>query len=1319
MTDYPNPSNNIKSLPAGANTTRLQGLGLVIARAIWFAVTGITVALLVISSPALFQISRHLPSGYEGALVDLGLSAHSLTVYFVAMELVAMVAFFAVAVAIFWFRSDDWMAIFTSLMLVTFGAVITQSLGHLLAAAQPLVIWLVQFVFATGLSSLLVFIYIFPNGKFAPRWTLPASIIYAGWMAVSFFFPNSRLNPNFWSPVLGFVANMAWYLSGLFVTNYRQKHLFTPVELQQTKWVTFGLLAALLGFVVSSLVQMIPLSDQPDGSYLVYFLIGNSISLVLTIMVPLTIGLSILHYRLWEVDVIIHGTLVYGALTGTLGLLYLGSVFVLQRMFHVVIGRQSEAAVILSTLAIAALFRPWRQRLQNFIDRRFYREQVDFRRAFADFSREVRAIIDLPELLRVLVYRTTDLLHISHGAVFLRDQDGAFYLAESRNVTSAQVERLPQETRIFYLDRLHRGDVVSRSGDPACALLVPLLAPRIEMQRAPAPTKQPGQQLIGVLALGPRLSGQDYTRDDQELLRGLADQAGTAIHVARLIEEKQTEAQRKEEAERRLEAYRHSPTGRAEALAQQLVDQPDTALIEIYRLAQSALRDPNAASLLANLPQALAQKMGQEQDPNGLETWMVGLAEGFNYLFTSPVSPELLPVGLRTLVTVLPVLTLFPPVSDPEGAKEVRRGAPEALAIYRLCQEALDANSITQIIQLSDVRLRVADVFADQSPVGDLQSEFLVDLSHALSSLQLVIDALRACDLVDTTQDKLAYLASAIERLRQVDRQARAELGGIDRPVVRRIVESWLAVVASAMGELQTRAQLVCQLLTRHTWVGDVVLLALGLRNDGRGTALNLRVTLAPAPEYTALQDMAQIERLSPGEEAQAELRVHLRNASRLEQFRARFIIQYDDPRGPDQVENFADVVYLLAAEGEFQFIPNPYVVGTPLQPGSPLFFGRQDVIAFIQDNLSAAHRNNLVLIGQRRTGKTSLLKQLSARLGQDYLPVYLDGQSLALDPGLPNFFLALATEITFAVQDCGFEMQPPQSEDYASSSAANFERRFLLQVRQTIGGRHLLLLLDEFEELEASVRRGSLDDSVFAFLRHIIQHTPNLSVIFCGTHRLEELSADYWSVLFNISLYRPIAYLEKAEGMRLIQEPVQDYGMRYDDLALDKLWRVTAGHPYFLQLLCHSLVNRHNLSGRQAGKIQRNYITVADVNAALEDILASGEAHFVYLWSDSTAVEKLALTALSRMMPLTGQVGPAQVLDYLAERGVSIAPAPSGERQAVSEAMHHLALRDILQASTAADATLGETYRWQLGLLGLWVEKYKSLSRVVDEVER
>jgi len=309
----------------------------------------------------------------------------------------------------------------------------------------------------------------------------------------------------------------------------------------------------------------------------------------------------------------------------------------------------------------------------------------------------------------------------------------------------------------------------------------------------------------------------------------------------------------------------------------------------------------------------------------------------------------------------------------------------------------------------------------------------------------------------------------------------------------------------------------------------------------------------------------------------------------------------------------------------------------------------------------------------------------------------------MGLDPGMANFFLNLATEISFALEDQGVAMPQPNLEEFENSPASTFEHHFLAKTFQSIGQRHLLILFDEFEELEGAVRRGHLETSIFGYLRHLMQHIPNLSFIFCGTHRLEELAADYWNVLFNLSLYKRVGYFSVEEALRLIQQPVEASGMRYDDLALDKMWRVTAGHPYFLQLLCHSLVNRHN-------KTERNYMTVADVNAALDEILSSGEAHFIYLWTESTSEEKMILTAISRMLPLTGSIQAVQVSDYLAERGVRF------ERRDIREALHRLMLRDILKVEGLENG--GEsTYRWQLGLLGLWVEKYKSLGRVMDEV--
>ena len=616
--------------------------------------------------------------------------------------------------------------------------------------------------------------------------------------------------------------------------------------------------------------------------------------------------------------------------------------------------------------------------------------------------------------------------------------------------------------------------------------------------------------------------------------------------------------------EERAQAYRNSPQGRAEGTRDALLESADQALMALYDLAQQA--DTEAiGSMFSRLPDVLQAAR---------QTTLAKLAEGYDFICRSQTERELLPVGLRHLLSGL-------------GMREAQslHHAAEAAELYSICQGAIEAASVSTITGLLPALQALGNSTGAGKPFGDLKG--------ALKGLVAVVQSLHAYERVDTTQDRRSYLVSAVERLAHAGRAAQA-LRAADLPIAGRILENWLAIVSGSMSDLQTRAQISVRLLTRHTWEQDVITLALRVRNEGQGTALNVRLKLVESADYDLLDQGSMIERLATGQEDQVELRVRPRGRPEQVQLRARVVVQYDDPRGPDQVEHFADVVQLLGSAPSFQFIPNPYVAGTPLEAGSPLFFGREDVFAFIDENLEAAHRNNLVLIGQRRTGKSSLLKQLPLRLGERYVPVYLDGQSIALEPGLPAFFLNMATEIAFALKARGFAVGTPRPRQFADRPAYTFEHDYLRRVRAAIGDRHLLLLLDEFEELESAVKSGSLDASIFGFLRHLIQHEPGLCVIFCGTHRMEELATDYWSVLFNISLYKHVGFLEYDEAARLIREPVAAYGMRYDDLALDKMWRITAGHPYFLQLLCHSVVNQHNRAGRMGTRASRSSVTAA-----------------------------------------------------------------------------------------------------------------------------
>jgi hypothetical protein len=458
-------------------------------------------------------------------------------------------------------------------------------------------------------------------------------------------------------------------------------------------------------------------------------------------------------------------------------------------------------------------------------------------------------------------------------------------------------------------------------------------------------------------------------------------------------------------------------------------------------------------------------------------------------------------------------------------------------------------------------------------------------------------------------------------------------------------------------------------------------------------------VELLPGAGYTVRDGRAEVAVLPADRTADVELRA--RPSPSIDTFRAEFRVTYDDRERAGKTELFADRVRLVAPPTVFRPIPNPYATGKPLRAGSSVFVGRQDVFAFIQENLGGPTGENvLILVGERRMGKTSLLQQLPAHLSEGYVSVFLDGQALGIEGGMAGLFYDIALEISEVLAGQEIALEPPALGELEEKLSLAFEKQFLSQVGEALGERVLLLLFDEFEELEMRVRSGELSPTVFPYLRHLMQHSENVAFIFAGTHRLEELTADYWSILFNIALYKRVGFLDLEAAQRLIVEPVQSYDLLYDDLAIDKMLRVTAGHPYFLQLLCHALVNLHN-------RERLNYITIQDVNHTLEEIVGLGEAHLAFLWGESTKEERAVLMALTRLISVGEPGTRGAIAGLLGEYGLQIDPAK------VSKVAKRLVRRDIVrEMGPEADC-----YEFTGDLIRLWIEETKSLSRVVEEI--
>jgi hypothetical protein len=209
-------------------------------------------------------------------------------------------------------RSDDWMALFISLSLITFGTLGIND-GPFLLAEQYSAIWLpVHLLGVFSTASLVLFFFLFPNGRFVPRWTRWMAVLWVAHEVAYYFFPDSLLDLDSSFPQIDFMVMVTFAGVGASSLLYRYRRVSGPIQRQQTKWVVFGTAVALLGAVgFKSISYVLPPTFQ-EGS--LYALIIEAVVFGSLLLIPLSVGVAILRYRLWDIDHIINRALVYSIL---------------------------------------------------------------------------------------------------------------------------------------------------------------------------------------------------------------------------------------------------------------------------------------------------------------------------------------------------------------------------------------------------------------------------------------------------------------------------------------------------------------------------------------------------------------------------------------------------------------------------------------------------------------------------------------------------------------------------------------------------------------------------------------------------------------------------------------------------------------------------------------------------------------------------------------------------------------------------------------------------------------------------------------------
>jgi hypothetical protein len=369
--------------------------------------------------------SRLGPAEAE-ALETLGLAPGFYAAYLLTFEIGLAAACAAVGLFIFWRRAEGWLTVWVALLLVLLGTTAVSPVLYTLITgwagweAFPPAVGLL------GMVSFLHILYLAPDGRFVPRWTLRLAAGFAGGaLSLLLHFALDLQGGPLYSGFI--IAIIAWLgLSGVGGGGqvYRYRHVSGPVERQQIKWVAAGLLAVTVGIVIN-FVLFFTASQASGLARVLHNLARTSLVMMCLLGLPVSLAFSILRYRLWDIDLILRRTLVYASLTAALVVVYLSCVVVLQVVVGGLAGREQPALVtVLSTLAIAALFVPLRRRLQDSIDRRFFRRKYDAARTLAGFATAVRDETNLDHLSEQLVGVVKETMEPASVGLWLRTGKG-------------------------------------------------------------------------------------------------------------------------------------------------------------------------------------------------------------------------------------------------------------------------------------------------------------------------------------------------------------------------------------------------------------------------------------------------------------------------------------------------------------------------------------------------------------------------------------------------------------------------------------------------------------------------------------------------------------------------------------------------------------------------------------------------------------------------------------------------------------------------------------------------------------------------------
>ena len=533
-------------------------------------------------------------------------------------------------------------------------------------------------------------------------------------------------------------------------------------------------------------------------------------------------------------------------------------------------------------------------------------------------------------------------------------------------------------------------------------------------------------------------------------------------------------------------------------------------------------------------------------------------------------------------------------------------------------------------------------------------------------------------NLYTMDEDKLRYKNEVLSEIDKIDSTWIGRLMHPDRYILYRILINWKRVIEREYKEHVPTPHIEAVIKTKHLAFADNVGIVLSIRNTGEGEAKDVQAQLLRTGDYDVVTKKSETKAyLAERSSFEPELVIKPRNTGR---FVVSYKICYKDVLGEKIENHFQEPIYFIKKEISFQKIENPYIIGD-IVGDSRMFYGREELLTSIIDNFKGKYQiNPIFLYGQRRTGKTSVLIHLKKRLKDEFAPVFFTTQEIF---GRKSFYQDLMEKIKEEVGCMDIEIPNIEEDPFDI-----FKNKFYAEVKQKLKGKKMIIMIDEYQKIDELIAEEYYDNNVIDFLNALVQDG-EIKIILSGFLHPHELASSKWRELMRFFSTMTVSFLPRKDAVKLIREPVEGL-MEYDEGGMEKIISLSGCHPYYVQLICHTMVEHHNHN-------KVNLIGYDSVINYLLKYFEKGENIFRdIIIEQTTEIERKVLFLMCNMMEKKKKISLHRseiewnIMEY--EKNL--------ERAEIEKALFRLERREIIRKS----AEHPDYYEFTIALYRHWI---------------